>query len=206
MRIGVVGARSLPAEYQRQVGAVVGYLLDQGHTVCHGGALGCDHFVLQALLAEHSACRGILFSAWRDIESFPAEVRIDVRRYIDAGGFVSWGDCASGQPYSVVRAALHGRNQRLASHCAGLVAFIHGSSKGTLSTIRYAIRFGIPVIAFVVSGDIENLPKQKGLGWFPVRQGGIWQGSLKVMYSSLNFRIRLKNESPEKVEAICYGK
>jgi len=194
MLIGVIGSRSLPEEYFSQVSAVVTYLLDRGHTICHGGALGTDHFVLRALLAEHSSSRGILFSAWRDIESFPLGVRPDIQSYLDSGGQVVWGDCASGQPYSAVCASLHARNQRLVSQCDGLVAFIHGDSRGTLSTVRYAIRFGIPVIVFLISGDKEQLPKQKGVDWFPVRQGGVWKDSVKVMYSSLHFHIKLKEE------------
>lgn len=194
MRIGVIGSRRLPEESFSRVSSVVQYLLDRGHSVCHGGALGCDHFVLRALLAEGSPGRGLLFSAWRDIESFPLEVRPDIESYLGSGGAVVWGDCASGQPYSAVCAGLHARNQRLVSHCDGLVAFIHGESRGTLSTIRYAIRFGIPVIVFLDSREAISLPKQKGVDWFPVRQGGVWQGSVKAMYSSLHFRIKLKDE------------
>jgi predicted Rossmann fold nucleotide-binding protein DprA/Smf involved in DNA uptake len=67
MRIGVIGSRTLPEEYQQQVALVVGYLLDRGHTICHGGTIGCDHFVLHALLDEHACQQGILFSAWKDI-------------------------------------------------------------------------------------------------------------------------------------------
>ena len=151
MRIGVVGSRTLPQEYQGQVCQIVEYLLDREHVILHGGALGCDHFVLQTLLANHSSDRGILFSAWRDIDSFPSAVQPDVRRYLDADGQIIWGDSIGSQYYSAICAGFHARNQRLVDSCAGLIAFIYGKSRGTLSTVRYALSYGLPIIIFVIN-------------------------------------------------------
>lgn len=210
MRIGVIGSRTLPEEDQGKVCQVIEYLLDRGHYILHGGALGCDHFVLQALLSDHSSDRGILFSAWRDIDSFPLAVQPDVREYLDQGGQIVWGDSDRHQPYSVTCASLLGRNQRLVDSCDGLIAFIYGKSRGTLSTVRYALRYGLPVIIFVINPeDIDLLPKLKGVVWYSVKQrpnrnSSIWEDSFQAMYSSLTFRIKEKPKLLQKVE-VCHG-
>ena len=59
-QIGVVGARALPETYQNLVEEVVQYLLGRGHVVAHGGALGADYYVLNALLTHSGVGRSVL--------------------------------------------------------------------------------------------------------------------------------------------------
>jgi predicted Rossmann fold nucleotide-binding protein DprA/Smf involved in DNA uptake len=90
-QVGVIGSRALPKQYQQKVSEVVKYLISGGHTVCHGGALGADHFVLKSLLEINSASKSILFSAWQNIECFPFEVKPDVQKFIESGGRLFFG-------------------------------------------------------------------------------------------------------------------
>lgn len=207
MKIGVIGSRQLPEKYQIKVREVVEYLLDKGHIVCHGGAMGADHFVLKALLENHSSNKGILFSAWKNIKDFPLAVQPEVEKYIAQKGQTQWGFGEKGNAYPAVCAALRARNQKLVSCAGGLVAFIYacpehgrsGKSKGSLSTVSRAIKANIPVIVFPLSK--VSLPAQKGMSWFPVYPKGIWEGALKAMYSSFN---PLRAEKQEQ-KVLCRG-
>ena len=183
MQIGVIGARALPENYQNLVEEVVQYLLRRGHVVAHGGALGADHCVLKALLTHSGVSRSILFSAWQSAASFPKAVQPDVAQYLKLGGKVVWGGGESGMPYPAVAAALLARNARLVTQCQGLVAFLHGKSKGTLSAVAQAQKNKIPIILFPLSEHID-LPHQKGMRWYPIAPSGLWEGALKAMYSS----------------------
>ena len=79
-----------------------------------------------------------------------------------------------------------------------MIAFIYGRSRGTLSTVRYALRHGLPVIIFAINpDDIKLLPKHKGVVWYSVKKrpntnSSIWQDSFQAMYSSLTFKIKEK--------------
>ena len=183
MQIGVIGARELPEKHQGLVEEVVQYLLGRGHIVAHGGALGADHYVLKTLLAHCGVNRSVLYSAWQSPASFPKALQPDLTQFMALGGKVLWGAGNSGMPYPAVAAALLGRNVRLVNNCHGLVAFLHGKSKGTLSAVAMAQRRKIPIILFPLS-EHSDLPQQKGMRWYPNPPFGLWQGSLKAMYSS----------------------
>ena len=185
MQIGVIGARALPDTYQGLVDDVVQYLLGRGHIVAHGGALGADHYVLKALLGHSGVNRAVLYSAWQSGGSFPKSVRPDVDHYLALGGKVVWGGGEAGMPYAAVAAALLARNAKLVNQCHGLVAFLHGKSKGTLSAVAQAQRQKKPIILFPLTDHI-NLPQQKGMRWYPVAISGMWAGSVKAMYSSFD--------------------
>lgn len=89
MKVAVIGSRALPVGFSEKVVGVVGRLLMRGHEVCHGGAMGADHFVLQALINCRAASKGILFSAWESVLGFPAQVQPDIQKYLAAGGQLS---------------------------------------------------------------------------------------------------------------------
>ncbi|MDC0977717.1 DNA-processing protein DprA [bacterium] len=199
MRIGIVGSRALSAEHRGGVCQTVEYLLERGHCICHGGAIGTDHLVLQTLLDYHCIDRGILFSPWQDRDSFPAEVSQDIQRYLVSGGQTFWGFGQSGQPYPAICTALRARNQRLVIHSDGLIAFVSGKSRGTLSTVSMALKRGIPVIVFRLSGDTA-LPTRKGMQWFQINKPGIFQGAFRAMYS---FLPNTTEQHKPKKEATC---
>ena len=205
MQIGVIGARALPDTHQNLVEEVVQYLLGRGHIVAHGGALGADHYVLKALLAHSGVNRSVLYSAWQGAASFPKAVQPDIAQFVQLGGKVLWGGGENGMPYPAVAAALLARNVRLVSQCHGLVAFLHGKSKGTLSTVAQAQKRKIPVILFPLS-DYIDLPEQKGMRWYPNPPYGFWQGSLKAMYSSFHGCLPVQSHmSAPKREALIYA-
>ena len=185
MQIGVIGARALSDTYQNLVEEVVQYLLGRGHIIAHGGALGTDHYVLKALLAHSGVSRSVLYSAWQSQASFPKIVQPDVAQFVALGGKVIWGGGEGGMPYPAVAAALLARNVRLVNQCHGLVAFLHGKSKGTLSTVAQAQKRKIPIILFPLSEHID-LPQQKGMRWYPMALSGLWAGGVKAMYSSFH--------------------
>ena len=54
--------------------------------------------------------------------------------------------------------ALLGRNRRLVSSCSVLVAFLFGSSRGSLYTVRQAVAQGIPVVVFLCGGGASLPP------------------------------------------------
>ena len=204
MQIGVVGSRQLPEQYQEKVNEVVQYLLGRGHIVAHGGALGADHYVLKALLAHSGVNRSVLFSAWQSQASFPKAVQPDVAQYLNLGGKVLWGGGESGMPYPAVAAALLARNARLVTQCQSLVAFLHGKSKGTLSTVVQAQRRKLPIILFPLSDHID-LPQQKGMRWYPIAMSGLFAGALKAMYSSFHIAPAPQPTGTRRPEALIYA-
>ena len=147
--VGVIGSRSLPESFAPQVAAVVSRFLSLDYRVASGGAVGADSYALSALLQEGAADQGVIFSAWQSASGFPASVRPQVARFLASGGQVVWGSASPGSPRQVAVSALLGRNQRLVSACFILVAFLHGSSRGSLYTVRQAVSRGIPVIIFL---------------------------------------------------------
>ena len=211
MQIGIIGSRELPEQFQEKVNDVVLYLLRRGHVVAHGGALGADHYVLKALLAHSGVNRSVLFSAWQSQACFPKVVQPDVERFMAIGGKVLWGAGENGMPYPAVAAALLGRNVRLVNQCHGLVAFLHGKSKGTLSAVAMAQKRKIPIIVFPLSYASSNplkrleLPQQNCSCWYPNPPYGLWQGSFKAMYSSFYPAPVPPPTGAPKVEAKIYA-
>jgi predicted Rossmann fold nucleotide-binding protein DprA/Smf involved in DNA uptake len=155
--VGVVGSRSLPASFTPLVSSVVAFFLSRGFRVGSGGALGADSFALHALLQQGAGSRGVVFSAWSSSSGFPASVRPQVAQFLASGGQVVWGPASPGTPRLQAVSALLGRNQRLVSACSVLVAFLHGSSRGTLFTVRQAVASGVPVVVFLCGGG-SSLP------------------------------------------------
>lgn len=155
MLAGFVGSRSLPASFSPLVSSLVSAFRARGFQVASGGAVGADQFALSALVDQGAP--GVVFSAWSSGSGFPASVRPSISRFLASGGQVVWGMASVGAPRQQVVSALLGRNRRLVSACSCLVAFLHGPSRGTLFTVRQAVRRGIPVYVFLCGGG-ASLP------------------------------------------------
>lgn len=155
--VGFVGSRSLPASFSPLVSSLISSFLARGFRVASGGAVGADQFALSALVEQGASASGVVFSAWASASGFPASVRLSISRFLASGGQVVWGAGSPGAPRHQVVSALLGRNQRLVSACSCLVAFLHGPSRGTLFTVRQAVRRGIPVQVFLCGGE-ASLP------------------------------------------------
>jgi predicted Rossmann fold nucleotide-binding protein DprA/Smf involved in DNA uptake len=177
-QVGVIGSRALPKQYQQKVSEVVKYLISHGHTVCHGGALGADHFVLKALLEVNSSNKSILFSAWQNMECFPFEIKPDVQKFIESGGRLFWGAGPKKASYATARASLLARNCELVTNCDGLVAFVYGESRGTWFTIREAVKKKIPVIIFLCKDNLDP-PDLSGIKWCKLTSNSLWSGAFK---------------------------
>lgn len=157
--VGVVGSRRLPASFAPLVSSVVAFFLARGFRVASGGAMGADSLALSALLQHGAAPRGVVFSAWSFISGFPVSVRPQVGQLLSFGGQVVWGSGQPGASRSHVVSALLRRNQRLVSACSVLVAFLFGSSRGSLFSVRQAVARGIPVVVFLCGGG-ASLPAE----------------------------------------------
>ena len=154
---GFVGSRSLPPSFSPFVASVVSAFRARGFLVASGGAVGADQFALSALAEQGDSASGVIFSAWSSASGLPAPVRPSVGRFLASGGQVVWGSASAGAPRQQAVSALLGRNQRLVSACSCIVAFLHGPSRGTLFTVRRAVRRGIPVYVFLCGGG-ASLP------------------------------------------------
>ncbi len=165
MKVAIIGSRALPVAYTEKVQGVVGRLLRRGHEVCHGGAMGADHFVLQALLKLQAAQSGILFSAWETVSGFPLAVRPDVEKYLAVGGRCVSSSIGGGanMPHYLARKALLQRNEAMVNCADALIAFLHGESRGSGFTIKKACQKGLPVLVFL-SGTTP-LPQISGGKW-----------------------------------------
>ncbi|MCX5751216.1 MAG: DNA-processing protein DprA [Candidatus Saganbacteria bacterium] len=155
--VGVIGSRALPASFAPLVSSVVSLFLARGFRVASGGAVGADSFALSALLQQGASSRGVVFSAWQSASGFPSSVRPQVSRFLASGGQVVWGSGSPGASRGAVVSALLGRNTRLVASSSVVVAFLFGSSRGSLFTVRQAVSRGVPVVVFLCGGG-ASLP------------------------------------------------
>ncbi len=166
--VAVVGARVLPEACASPVSAVVGFLLGRGWGIGSGGARGADAYALGAVVvAGHVACaRSAVFLPGAILAQDPA-----LQAFVGRGGRVVPG--AGGG-----RLALLARSRRLAREAAGVVAFLWGPSRGSVFTVREAIRAGKPA-AVVLAGGGAVLPAFTGGRWAPCELGAVeafrWQ-------------------------------
>ncbi len=153
--VAVVGARALPEARASQVAEVVRFFLNRGWGIGSGGARGADEYALRAVLAAgREACaRSVVFLPGALAESRNGLLRVLLRR----GGRVVEGS-GSG------REALLARSRRLARESGGVVAFLCGSSRGSVFTLREAARAGKPVAA-VLAGPGAEIPAFSGGRW-----------------------------------------
>jgi hypothetical protein len=160
--VAVVGARVLPEAVASQVSNVVGFFLARGWGIGSGGARGADTYALRAVVgAGPDACaRSVLFLSGAVPTGDPA-----LRAFAVQGGRVVAGSGGG-------RHALLARSRRLAREAAGVVAFLWGSSRGSVFTVREAIAAGKPA-AVVLAGGGAVLPVFGRGRWAPCRLGGV---------------------------------
>jgi hypothetical protein len=178
--VAVVGSRELPPVWAAQVAQVVGFFVGRGWGVGSGGARGADQYALEAVLhAGSAACgRSVIFLPG----AHSAAPGSALRGFVALGGRVVPGT-------GVGRAALLGRSGRLARASSGVVAFLWGPSRGSVFTVREAIRAGKPA-AVVLAGGGAALPAFSGGAWVACSLGGV-----------AAFRWQAADREPEPVEA-----
>jgi hypothetical protein len=161
--VAVVGARVLPEAAAPQAAAVVQFFLSRGWGIGSGGARGADAFAVQAVLrAGSGACaRSVVFLPG----ARPAGRGASLRDFAARGGRVVAGAGAG-------RSALLARSRRLAHASAGVVAFLWGPSRGSVFTVREAIRAG-KAAAVVLAGGGAQLPAFSGGAWVPCSIGPV---------------------------------
>ena len=160
--VAVVGARVLPERMAPQVADVVRLFLARGWGIGSGGARGADDYALHAVLAAGPA------ACARSVVFLPGAMptRADaLHAFVGRGGRVVPG--AGGG-----RVALLARSRRLAREAAGVVAFLWGPSRGSVFTVREAIRAGKPA-AVVLAGGGAVLPAFGGGRWAPCSLGSL---------------------------------
>jgi hypothetical protein len=161
--VAVVGSRELPPAWAAQVSQVVRFLLERGWGIGSGGARGADQFALEAVVAAGAtACaRSVVFLPG----AHSAAPGGALGAFVGRGGRVVPGSGAG-------RAALLGRSRRLAQASAGVVAFRWGPSRGSVITVREAIRSSKPA-GVVFAGGGAALPAFSGGAWAPCSLGGV---------------------------------
>jgi hypothetical protein len=152
--VAVVGARVLPEAAAPQVAEVVQFFLSRGWGIGSGGARGADAFALEAVLAAGPA------ACARSVVFLPGACPT---RSAALGAFAARGGCVVAGAGSG-RAAFLARSRRLARASGGVVAFLWGPSRGSVFTVREAIRAGKPA-AVVLAGGGAVLPSFSGGAW-----------------------------------------
>ncbi len=165
--VAVVGSRELPQAWAAQVAAVVGFFVRRGWGISSGGARGADQFGLEALVAAGAeACRrSVVFLPGAASFYSTAPCSAALQKLAALGGRVVPGSGAG-------RAALLGRSRRLVQASVGVVAFLWGPSRGSVFTVREAIRAGKPA-AVVLAGGGAALPSFAGGRWAPCSLGPV---------------------------------
>ena len=183
--IGVIGSRTLPEEYREKARGMVRYLLDKGYGIASGGAVGADAYALDALLELGQAHRGVIFSPWKHIIQFPDTVQEQAKRFIREGGRVEWGFVQMEAGRNATVAGLLARNIRLTKAVSGVVAFLHGPSRGSSYTIRHAAQRNIPVVVFLCGSGAE-LPAVEGGCWAALDNSHFGSGAFRLGISWLS--------------------
>src|SRR5580765_8581607 len=160
--VAVVGARVLPEAVAPQVADVVRCFLARGWGIGSGGARGADAYALTAVVAAGPA------ACVRSVVFLPGAVPAGAEAldaFVGQGGRVVPG--AGGGRVGLLR-----RSRRLARASGGVVAFLWGPSRGSVFTVRCAVRAGKPA-AVVLAGGGAALPSFAGGRWVACRVGGI---------------------------------
>ena len=178
--VAVVGARSLPASLASRVVSVVRCLVGRGLGIGSGGALGADLFALGAVVrAGRAACASSVIYLPGDDSLAPRACRGLLRRFVSLGGTVVPGPLGPEASREEAVAALKSRTAALVGVAAGVVAFLHGPSRGTVFSIRCAVSRRIPVVVFLGGGGAV-LPSFRGGAWVPLRcASSVWAGALR---------------------------
>ncbi len=178
--VAVVGARSLPASWASRVVAVVRELGGRGVGIGSGGAVGADLFALGAVVrAGRAACVSSMIYLPGDPAQAPRACRGLLNRFSALGGAVVPGALGREASQEATVAALKARTRALIGAAAGVVAFLHGPSRGTVFTLHCAISRGLPVVVFLCGGGAV-LPAGRGGAWIPLRcASGVWAGAFR---------------------------
>jgi len=177
--IGLIGSRKLPSAYAEKVGDVVQDLLDRGFHIASGGAVGADQYAIERLLRLGMASDGTIYSPWKSYAGFPVTVRAMTRQFVQFGGSVLWGLVNGSEPAPMIKTALLQRNVRLIQACYGLTAFITPDSRGSLFTIKQAVKHHLPLVVFPIDCELPVFPSVK---WKALRCGGTWDNGYKAIY------------------------
>ncbi|MBI1845513.1 MAG: hypothetical protein HY294_03210 [Candidatus Rokubacteria bacterium] len=161
--VAVVGARVVPEAWAPQVAAVVRCFLARGWGVGSGGAQGADQYALEAVVAAGApACAQSVVFLPGPVAAAPGSA---LGTFAALGGRVVPGAGAG-------HAALLARSGHLARASSGVVAFLWGPSRGSVFTVREAIRAGKPA-AVVLAGGGAELPRFSGGRWVPCSIGPV---------------------------------
>ena len=158
--VAIVGSRQLPSSFASHVSSLVGFFVERGWGIGSGGARGADTFALQAVLAMGPRAYQQSLVCLPGRSTSPL-VQVFARR---GGRFVAGSGTG--------RAALLARSRRLVQASAGVVAFLWGPSRGSVFTVRQAVRSGKPA-AVVLAGGGAELPAFTGGRWQPCTFGGV---------------------------------
>jgi len=164
--VGIVGSRRLSENFRFHVREVVSYLLGKGCSINSGGAIGADSYAITAILRTGKSYRGVICSAWSYFSGFPYSARGEIGEFSGKGGRIDWGEVQPDATRQEVIAGLLGRNRRLAENSDALVAYLYGESRGTMYTIKEAIKKDIPIVVFACDPIslrlYQNLDRQVG--------------------------------------------
>ena len=177
--IGIIGSRSLPHTVEALALQVTENLLHRKFRIASGGAVGADEYCLSALVHLGECANATIYTPWNGYEGFPVKVRALTRQFKEYGGSIVWGTLRGKENYPVVRTGLLQRNLRLIEAVDGIVAFLHGESRGSLFTIRKALSEHFPVVIFCFD---RALPEFKNIKWKALRCGGCWENAYKAVY------------------------
>lgn len=155
--IGIVGSRALPEKYGFHVRQVVAQLLAKGCYINSGGAMGADSYVIAALLRAGKSYRGVIYSAWSYFSGFPYSARKEIGEFAKKGGRIDWGIVQPDSTRQEVVAGLLGRNRKLVENSDALIVYLYGESRGTMYTIKEAIKKGIPIVVFACDSISSRL-------------------------------------------------
>jgi predicted Rossmann fold nucleotide-binding protein DprA/Smf involved in DNA uptake len=172
--VGVVGSRTLSYEQEKRVRDIVLYLLNKSYRLSSGGAVGADQFCLESIIQQGKSSSCTVYSPWRYYSGFPKTIQAMMKQFKEQGGTIKWGLCGQNEHYNVARVALLERNVRLVKACYGIVAFIDKNSRGSIFTIKQAIKQKKKVVVFPI--DCEP-PKINNIVWRLIKCTGPWAGS-----------------------------
>lgn len=171
--IGIVGSRKLPEKFRFHVRELVNYLLVKGCNINSGGAIGADSYAIAALLRAGQAGRGTIYSAWNYFSGFPYPAREQIREFLKKGGRIDWGTVLPDPTRAEAVAGLLRRNRKLAENSDALVAYLYGESRGTIYTIKEAIKKGIPIVVFVCNKEAKLFAI--GGNWKLIKREGVFK-------------------------------
>lgn len=177
--VGIVGSRHLTYTLSDRVGRITEDLIHRRYHIATGGAMGADQFVVDRLLSRGLAKHGTIYAAWQNYPGFPVKIRKSIRQFNDQGGHILWGAASTNDASYAVKMSLLLRNKRLVDACYGLVAFIDGTSKGSIHTITHAAEKRLTMVVFPHECP---LPIIRYVKWVSLRCGGCWDGGFKAVY------------------------